>query len=205
VSSRLLGRLAAAHGVTYAETLTGFKWIARAALDRPDLRLVFGYEEALGYLVGDVVFDKDGVSAALLFAELVADLKAEGRTVHDRLHDLARDYGLHVTDQVSLRLEGQDGAARIAAIMESLRSDPPEQLGGRPVEQVTDLLDGHDLPPTDAVVLDLADDARVVVRPSGTEPKVKAYLEVVLPDGDRAAADAQLDQIKADLAQLFDA
>jgi phosphomannomutase len=204
VSSRLLGRMAAAHGVAYAETLTGFKWIARASLDRPDLRLVFGYEEALGYLIGDVVLDKDGISAALVFAELVADLKAQGRTVHDRLDDLARDYGLHATDQLSLRLDGPGGTARIAVIMELLRTDPPAELAGHSVEQVTDLLEGNDLPPTDAVVLDLADDARVVVRPSGTEPKLKAYLEVVLPDPDREAARRDLEQIKADLARRFD-
>jgi phosphomannomutase len=199
VSSRLLGRMAASHGVDYAETLTGFKWIARAALDRPDRRLVFGYEEALGYLVGDVVLDKDGVSAALLFAELVADLKARGRTVHDRLDDLAREYGLHVTGQLALRLDGPTGSDRIAAIMARLRTDPPHTLGGQSVTTVTDLLAGTDLPPADAVVLDLAAEGRVVVRPSGTEPKLKAYVEVVRPDTDRPAADAELTRITHDL------
>ena len=203
VSSRMLSRLADDHGVHYVETLTGFKWIARAALDRPDLRLVFGYEEALGYLVGDVVLDKDGISAALLFAELAAGLKAEGRTVHDRLDDLARRHGLHATDQVSLRLDGPDGSERIAAIMAALRSDPPTALGGLAVESTTDLLAGTDLPPSDAVVLDLADDARVVVRPSGTEPKLKAYLEVVRPDADQAAADAAVAAITASLSARF--
>ena len=204
VSSRLLGRMAEAHGVVYAETLTGFKWIARASLDRPDVRLVFGYEEALGYLVGDVVLDKDGVSAALLFAELVAELKARGRTVHDRLDDLAAEHGLHATDQLSLRLDGVDGVARIAAIMTQLRADPPGALGERSVESASDLLAGDDLPPTDAVILDLEGDARVVVRPSGTEPKLKAYLEVVLPTVDRDAAQAQLENIKTDLSRYFD-
>jgi phosphomannomutase len=204
VSSRLLGRMAEAHGVVYAETLTGFKWIARASLDRPDLRLVFGYEEALGYLVGDVVLDKDGVSAALIFAELVAELKAQGRTVRDRLDDLASEYGLHATDQLSLRLDGPDGTVRIAAIMERLRADPPAALGGRGVERVDDLLDGTELLPTDAVILALADDARVVVRPSGTEPKLKAYLEVVLPGPDRVAADHALDLMRDDLASWFE-
>jgi phosphomannomutase len=205
VSSRLLSRMAAARGVAYAETLTGFKWIARAALDRPDLRFVFGYEEALGFLVGDVVLDKDGVSAALLFAEAVAELKAQGRSVRDRLSDLAREHGLHATDQLSLRLDGPEGGDRIAAIMARLRTDPPDALGDHAVTAITDLLDGDDLPPADVVVLDLADDARVVVRPSGTEPKLKAYLEVVLPEPDRGAAAADLARIRQDLAAWFDA
>ena len=204
VSSRLLSRMAEAHGVTFVETLTGFKWIARAALDRPDLRFVFGYEEALGYLVGNVVLDKDGVSAALVFAELVADLRNQGLTVHDRLAALAVEHGLHVTDQLSLRRDGAGGTDRIGAIMQRLRAEPPDELGGRRVRAVEDLLDAVALPPTDAVVLALEGDARVVVRPSGTEPKLKAYLEVVVPSPDRVLADRDLGLIRAALASRFE-
>ena len=201
VSSRLLGRMAEAHGVVYVETLTGFKWIARAALDRPDLRLVFGYEEALGYLVGDVVLDKDGVSAALLFAELVADLKAQGRTVHDRLDELADEHGLHATDQLSLRLDGADGVARIAAIMTRLRRRSAGRARWscrRVASSICSTAPTCHRPTRWSWIWPT--DARVVVRPSGTEPKLKAYLEVVRLDADRSAAQRDLDRISEDLA-----
>jgi phosphomannomutase len=183
VSSSLLSRLAAAHGVPYSETLTGFKWIARAGAD-----LVFGYEEALGYAVGpQLVRDKDGISAALLFAELTAALAARGRTPLDRLDELAAEHGLHATAQHSVRMEDP---GRLAAVMERLRAAPPRALAGRVVVEVRDLLaDPGELPPADVLVLRL-DGARVVVRPSGTEPKLKAYLEVVTPVSG-AVADAR--------------
>lgn len=204
VSSRLLGRMAAAHGVHYAETLTGFKWIARPALAHPDWRFVFGYEEALGYLVGDAVLDKDGIGAALAFAGLVADLKARGLTVHDRLAALAAEHGLHATRPVVVRFDGPDGLARVAGLMSGFRAAPPTELGGRPVVRQRDLLEDPELPPTDGLWLDLADGARVVVRPSGTEPKLKCYLEVRVPvDGDlpaaRLVADARLAALATDL------
>jgi len=186
VSSRLLGRMAAAHGVHFAETLTGFKWIARPGLTHPEWRFVFGYEEALGYLVGDAVRDKDGIGAALAFAGLVADLKTRGETVHDRLAALAEEHGLHATRPLTLRF---DGLGPVVALMERLRAESPTELGGRAVESVRDLLDDPDLPATDALRFDLAGGARVVVRPSGTEPKLKCYLEVVEPvAGDLPAA-----------------
>ncbi len=174
VSSSLLGRIAADAGLPYEETLTGFKWIGRI----PDL--LFGYEEALGYCVDAVaVSDKDGVSAGLLVAELVAALKGEDRTVDDVLGDLARRFGLHATDQVSVRV---DDIAVITDAMSRLRADPPTSLAGRDVVSFEDLEQGSDsLPPTDGVRLRLAGDARVIIRPSGTEPKLKCYLEVVVP------------------------
>jgi phosphomannomutase len=190
VSSRLLSRMAAAHGVHYAETLTGFKWIVRPGLEHPEWRFVFGYEEALGYLVGEAVRDKDGIGAALAFAELVADLRAQGLTVHDRLAALAAEHGRHVTRPLTLRLE----LDRIARLMEAVRADPPHAIGGRDVVRVRDLLDDPDFPPADVLVFELADDARVVVRPSGTEPKLKCYLEAVDPgpdDLDRMATDLE--------------
>jgi phosphomannomutase len=200
VSSSLLGKLAAAHGQPYAETLTGFKWIARAE------GLVFGYEEALGYCVDpEHVKDKDGVSALLLLCEVAAEAKAEGRTLVDVLDDLAREHGLHATDQLSVRVTD---LSEISRAMETLRRTPPSSLGGLAVERVDDLAEGSaDLPPTDGLRYRLADGARVIVRPSGTEPKLKCYLEVVVPvgpeeDGVEAAriqAAGRLDAIKADV------
>jgi phosphomannomutase len=183
VSSSLLGRIAAAHGLGYEETLTGFKWISRVE------GLRFGYEEALGSCVDPAaVRDKAGISAALLVAELAATLKAEGRSLTDLLDDIAREHGLHATDQLSARFED---LADIDAAMARLREHPPGTLGGRPVESAEDLGAGTGgLPPTDGLRYRLAGGGRVVVRPSGTEPKLKAYLETVVPvaDDDVAAA-----------------
>ena len=202
VSSTLLGKLARAAGQPHAETLTGFKWIGRVE------GLAFGYEEALGYCVApELVRDKDGVSALLLVVELAARLKAEGRTLTDRLDDLARAHGLHATDQLSARVSD---LTLIGHVMDRLRTTPPGVLGGLAVQGVDDLSEGDgDLPPTEGLRFRLAEHARVVVRPSGTEPKVKCYLEVVVPveegveDGVEAArisAAGRLDAIRADLA-----
>jgi phosphomannomutase len=199
VSSSLLGRIAAAHGLAYRETLTGFKWISRVE------GLRFGYEEALGYCIDpDGVRDKDGISAALLMAELAATLKSEGRSLLDLLDDLAREHGLHATDQLSVRV---DDLALIEDAMARLRAEPPTALGGRAVQRADDLAQGSDdLPPTDALRYQLADVGRVVVRPSGTEPKLKAYLEVVVPVAAddvvtaRRTAAADLAAIKHDVA-----
>lgn len=191
VSSTMLSKMAAAEGVHFVETLTGFKWLARSADAHPDWRFIFGYEEALGYSVGTLVRDKDGMTAAVVFAELVAALKAEGRSVHDRLDDLERAFGAHVTKQWSSVLAGADGPARIQGIVDRLRSAPPTELDGIKVTEAVDLLRGSDhLPPTEGVVLHLGAQARVIVRPSGTEPKVKIYFEVVAPvaGGDVGAA-----------------
>lgn len=198
VSSSLLGKMAAAAGRPYAETLTGFKWISRV----PDL--AFGYEEALGYCVDpEHVKDKDGVSALLLLCELAAAQKAAGRTLVDVLDDLAHEHGLHATDQLSVRVTD---LGEIAAAMTRLRTTPPSALGGLAVEAVDDLsLGSADLPPTDGLRYRLADGARVIVRPSGTEPKLKCYLEVVVPvdaggvDAARIAAVGRLDAIRDDI------
>jgi phosphomannomutase len=197
VSSSLLARLAEAAGVHFAQTLTGFKWIVRAGDKQPDVRFVFGYEEALGYSIGTMVRDKDGMTAALLFAELVAGLKAEGRTVHDRLDELALAYGAHLTDQWSVRVDGPEA-------MQRLRAAP---LSGAVTE---DLLVGGDLPPTDALVFRFDDGARVTVRPSGTEPKLKIYFEVVEPVGGgnlaaaRSRGNARLASLRALVAAAVD-
>ncbi|HET6953634.1 MAG TPA: phospho-sugar mutase [Acidimicrobiales bacterium] len=180
VSSSMLARLAEARGVAHAETLTGFKWIARAALDQPDLRFVYGYEEALGSCVGTLVRDKDGITAALAFAALAATEKARGRTVLDRLDDLARALGVHATAQRSLRFEGPDGAAQMRAAVDRWADAPPATLAGAAVTGVEDLRRGLRLPPTDGVLL-RAGGRRLIVRPSGTEPKLKCYAEAVVP------------------------
>ncbi|MFZ2013802.1 MAG: phospho-sugar mutase [Nocardioides sp.] len=196
VSSSLLGKLAAAAGQPFAETLTGFKWISKVD------GLVFGYEEALGYCVDpEHVKDKDGVSALLLLCELAAQEKAHGRSLVDVLDDLAVAHGLHATDQLSVRVTD---LAEIARAMATLRSTPPTALGGLRVESVDDLAEGSaDLPPTDGLRYRLADGARVIVRPSGTEPKLKCYLEVVVPvdpvagvDAARISAAARLDALR---------
>ncbi len=184
VSSAMLDRMAEAHGATHHRTLTGFKWIVRPALAPGAAPLVFAYEEALGYLVGDVVLDKDGVSAAVVATEAVARLRDEGRDVGDLLDELAARHGVHLPDGWSVRFEGPDGASRREAIMAAWRHDPPGQLGGRPVRSVADLAT-HD-PPTDAVVV-AADGVRLTVRPSGTEPKIKYYVEAITPAGDDLA------------------
>ncbi|MGV9392460.1 phospho-sugar mutase [Streptomyces olivaceus] len=182
VSSSLLGRIAAKAGLPHAETLTGFKWIARVE----DIR--YGYEEALGYCVDpEGVRDKDGITAALLITELASTLKEAGRTLLDLLDDLAVEHGLHATDQLSVRVED---LSLIAAAMHRLREQPPTDLAGLPVTNAEDLTRGTDtLPPTDGLRYTL-DGARVVVRPSGTEPKLKCYLEVVVPVSDHAALPA---------------
>ena len=201
-SSTLLGRMAAAAGARYAETLTGFKWIMRAVAEAPEHTLLLGYEEALGYAVSDVVRDKDGISAALVLAQLAAAERAAGRTLADRLDAIAARHGRHATAPITLVLEGADGLARMRAIMDAVRADPPSALLGRPVTGVDDLLAGaRGLPRSDVLVLRAAG-ARVVIRPSGTEPKLKAYLEVVV-DGDRAAAEKALDALRADVERLL--
>ena len=198
VSSSLLGKIAGRHGLGYAETLTGFKWIGRIE------GLRFGYEEALGYCVDpDAVRDKDGISAAILVAELAATLRSEGRGLSDALDDIARGYGLHATGQLSVRVED---LSLIDEVMRALRTSPPTILGGRTVEAVEDLAEGvGGLPATEGLRFLLDAGARVIVRPSGTEPKIKCYLEVIVPasDGDvdsaRAIAAGALEAIKADL------
>ncbi|WP_405642493.1 phospho-sugar mutase [Streptomyces uncialis] len=177
VSSSLLGRIAAKAGLGYEETLTGFKWIARVD------GLRYGYEEALGYCVDpEGVRDKDGITAALLITELASELKEEGRTLLDLLDDLAVEHGLHATDQLSVRVED---LSVIADAMRALRERPPAALAGRPVTRAEDLtLGSGELPPTDGLRYFL-DGARVIVRPSGTEPKLKCYLEAVVPVGAR--------------------
>jgi phosphomannomutase len=180
VSSTLLSKIAAAAGVRYAETLTGFKWIARAADGLPGTRFVFGYEEALGYAVGDVVHDKDGIGAALAMLRLAEVAKSEGRSVLEVYADLERAHGVHLTSQLTLRTADQ------AHVMSQLRSAPPAAFGAESVCGLTDLAQGvaadgtPAVPHADVLIFRLPG-ARVVLRPSGTEPKIKCYIEITEP------------------------
>lgn len=174
VSSRQMGTLARAAGVKHVETLTGFKWIARVD------DLTFGYEEALGYCVDHAqVRDKDGISAALVMADYAQELKDAGSSFPALLDEIAREHGVYATDQLSVRV---DDLALIPAMMKRLRTAPPQELAGSPVTASDDLTQGSDtLPPTDGMRFYTEDSSRVIVRPSGTEPKLKCYLEVVVP------------------------
>jgi phosphomannomutase len=202
VSSTLLAKIARAAGVRYAETLTGFKWIVRAADGMPGTRFVFGYEEALGYAVGDVVRDKDGIGAALAMLGLATSAKAAGRSVLDVYDELERVHGVHLTSQVTLR------TAEPARIMGRLRSEPPAEFGGQPVTSIVDLAAGDAAPRADVLIFRLPG-ARVVLRPSGTEPKTKCYIEIVEPLAGRSlleareAAAGRLAPLRAALEQLL--
>src|SRR6185437_11806909 len=195
VSGSLLRRLAQAASVHCVTTLTGFKWIARAGGDDA---LAYGYEQALGYAVRpDLVADKDGISAAVLLLQLAAEQAGQGRTLAGRLDDLSLAHGLHVTRERSLRVDGAAGLTRLAAAVERVRKEPPRLLAGRPVT-VTDLRAGTDgavdlaggraerspgqpIPPADVLIWHAGDAARVMIRPSGTEPVLKLYAEAVWP------------------------
>ncbi|MDO5060234.1 MAG: phospho-sugar mutase [Actinomycetaceae bacterium] len=200
VSSQLLEQIAAHHGVSYRATLTGFKWISRVE------GLVFGYEEALGYCVDpQFVRDKDGISACLRLATMAAQRKAAGSSLQDALDDLARRHGLYATAPLSIRVAD---LSLIKQGMANLRAGSVTSLAGEPVSSVVDLAEGSEqLPPTDGLVFRTAAGDRVIARPSGTEPKLKCYLETVIPVPEgadmreiRAAAAARLDLIKADMA-----
>jgi phosphomannomutase len=219
VSSQLLSRIAAHHGARYAETLTGFKWIARAGLEAraAGFRAVLGYEEALGVSVGEIVRDKDGLSAALLVADLASAWRDRGGLAA-ALDALAVRHGLHRSAQKSWTLPGADGKARIATVMRRLRDETPTALAGRTVLAVRDTRSGIrrdlrtgaqrslGLPPSDVLGFELEGGDRILVRPSGTEPKLKAYVEVVEPvEGDLGAARSRADGRRADLVAAISA
>ncbi|MBU8810083.1 phospho-sugar mutase [Mycolicibacterium goodii] len=195
VSSRMLASIAAAHGAHHVETLTGFKWLARAG--SPGSTLVYAYEEAIGHCVDpSSVRDKDGITAAVLACDLVAALRYQGRTMVDALDELARAHGVHVTRAVSRQVSDADDA------MSRLRAQPPTELAGFTVG-VEDLSQRRGQPRTDALIFTGADGdtaIRVVVRPSGTEPKLKSYIEVrCAPTDDLGAARKQAHRIGDEL------
>jgi phosphomannomutase len=199
VSSSLLSKIAAAAGARFAATLTGFKWIARAADEVPGARFVFGYEEAIGYQVGTSVRDKDGISAALA----VLRLAASGPGLLAEYDQLERLHGVHRTAQVSVR------GGSPPEVMRQLRADPVTTLAGSAVTAVTDYLDAPGLPASDVLSYE-TDGARIAIRPSGTEPKLKAYLEVVVPpdetdlSGARSLADTRMITLLAEIRHLIE-
>ncbi len=211
VSSTLLASLAAEAGADYAETLTGFRWIARVAAGHPGHRLIFGYEEALGYAVSDAVADKDGLSAALVAAELAATEKEAGRTLADRLDDIEARLGVHLTSPISLGRPGQGAPRDFAATTARLRAHPPTELAGLAVTGVVDYATPTGgLPAANVLAWHLGETARIVVRPSGTEPKLKAYLEVTTEPPGRSGLDparrrarAVLRALRHDVAELL--
>jgi phosphomannomutase len=203
VSGTLLPKIVAAAGAQYVQTLTGFKWIARAADLREGSKFAFGYEEALGYEVGDVVRDKDGISAALAILSLAAVARSVGESLLDAYNALEITHGVHLTAQLSLQ------CSTTTEVMARLRATVPTDLAGQPVSAITDYTGGSwDLPSADVLSYQLPG-ARVVIRPSGTEPKIKAYLEVVQPvqygmlsDARQTAAE-RLDQLQVATAELL--
>ena len=219
VSSPLLGLIAKALGARYEETLTGFKWIANRAMqiERAEgVEFVFGYEEALGYTIGDVVRDKDGVSAAVVFAELAAVLRTRGKSVLDELEAIARTYGLFASGQVNVTRKGASGAAEIAQIMTRLRAASPNRIGAYDVEAIADYesqtrvagakSSALALPKSNVLAFELASGSRIIARPSGTEPKLKFYFDVreaVAPGESIAAAEARAAAAVSALSAAF--
>ena len=212
VSSSMLESIAKAAGAEYYATLTGFKWLANTALAHEDQthRFLFAYEEALGYAPGRQVRDKDGLSALLAFAQMTAALAREGKTVLDQLETLYRQHGIYLTGQRSIALV--PGATPIGDL---LRAQPPDQIAGSAVLSIDDLgsstrqhANGNteplDLPPSDVLIYRLANKARIIVRPSGTEPKVKCYYEVVETIADEVF-DVAMTRAKAALSDLIEA
>jgi phosphomannomutase len=201
VSSRMLATIAKEHGARHVETLTGFKWLSRADAEMPGCTLVYAYEEAIGHCVDPAaVRDKDGISAAVLICDLVVALRHKGCTVLDALDDLARRHGVHTTTAVARRVSAADEAA---AVMARLRQSPPDRLAGFEVT-ATDLLAEPPQHRTDALIMAGGDgntSVRVVVRPSGTEPKVKSYIEVrCRPADDLEATRARAQALQDELA-----
>lgn len=217
VSGRMVEALCAARGVAHHRTLTGFKWVMEPRLAHPGARWVLGYEEALGYSVTDAVLDKDGISAAVEFARLAGALAARGIGPLERLDELAAEVGLHVTSAASMRASSED----IAAAMAALRADPPRAIGGHAVTKVTDWLDSSASHRADLVELELAPattgdpdhdhdaQVRICIRPSGTEPKAKIYLEATKQDpgdiaGSRRRLRSLLDDMAAEVSEWFE-
>jgi phosphomannomutase len=206
VSTSLLRRIAEHHGALCGETLTGFKWLANLALAH-DGPFVLGFEEALGYSVGEVVRDKDGISAALILLDLASNLKARGQTLWDAWMRLDQRHGAHRSTQVAITMDGADGAAAIHGAMKALRENPPSELAGSDVVQLRDVQSrismdcktGQSmeipLPPSNVLEFTLDDDSRILARPSGTEPKIKFYVEVV--GKDPATAEKRLQEVVA--------
>ena len=194
VSSSILKKIAGHYNLEFKETLTGFKWLAKIK------SLTFGYEEALGYAVDAItVNDKDGISAAITLAQIATDLAAEGKTVLDLLDEVWARHGFHATEQISIRLSD---LSKVGVILGGLRNNPPQQIAGRAVTSIDDLAAPTDgLPPTDGLRIWLDGGVRIIIRPSGTEAKMKCYIEAI--EKDSKTAQVVLDQLRPPLKELL--
>ena len=208
VSSTQLGDITRELGAAYDEVLTGFKWIANRALEREkaeSTQFVFGYEEALGYTVGTVCRDKDGIGAAIVFADLAAWCESRGTTVLGYLEEIQRRFGLYVSAQRNFTFPGAEGAQVISRIMEGFRRSPPPRVGERAVKSVLDYKKGEKLPPSNVLAFELEGGGRVTARPSGTEPKIKYYFELKELLGSGEPVQAARARAEAQLLKLIDA
>jgi phosphomannomutase len=208
VSSTQLGDIARELGVAYDEVLTGFKWIANRALEREKAegtQFIFGYEEALGYTVGTVCRDKDGIGAAVVFADLAAWCESRGKTVLGYLEEIQRRFGLYASAQRNFTFPGAEGAQVISRIMEGFRRSPPTRVGERPVKSVLDYKKGEKLPPSNVLAFELEGGGRVTARPSGTEPKIKYYFELKETPGSGEPVETARARAEARLLKLIDA
>ena len=194
VSSSILKKIAEHYNLEFKETLTGFKWLAKIK------GLTFGYEEALGYAVdAKTVNDKDGISAAITLAQIATDLAADGKTLLDLLDEIWERHGFHATEQISIRLSD---LSKVGVILGGLRSSPPQNIAGRTVTSIDDLAAPTDgLPPTDGLRIWLDGGVRIIIRPSGTEAKMKCYIEVI--EKDSKTAQVVLDQLRPPLKELL--
>jgi len=196
VSSSILRKISTHYGIVFKEVLTGFKWLAKIE------DLAFGYEEAIGYAVdSETVNDKDGISAAIFLAQIATDLAAVGKDLNDLLDEVWARHGFHATEQISIRVADM-GA--ITSLLAGLRSNPPREIAGRNVESIDDLAAPTDgLPPTDGLRIWLSGGVRVIIRPSGTEAKLKCYIEVITPD--QKSAETELNALRAPLKAFLGA
>ncbi len=196
VSSSILRKISAHYGIDFKEVLTGFKWLAKIE------DLAFGYEEAIGYAVdSETVNDKDGISAAIFLAQIASDLAADGKDLNDLLDEVWSRHGFHATEQISIRVADMSAISKLLA---NLRSNPPQEIAGRAVESIDDLAAPTDgLPPTDGVRLWLSGGVRIIIRPSGTEAKLKCYIEVITPD--KLSAERELSALRAPLKTFLGA
>ena len=196
VSSSILRKISAHYGIDFKEVLTGFKWLAKIE------DLAFGYEEAIGYAVdSETVNDKDGISAAIFLAQIATDLAAVGKDLNDLLDEVWARHGFHATEQISIRVADMSA---ITELLAGLRSNPPQEIAGRAVESIDDLAAPTDgLPPTDGLRLWLSGEVRIIIRPSGTEAKLKCYIEVITPD--QQSAESELNSLRTPLKAFLGA
>jgi phosphomannomutase len=192
VSSTLLSKIAKKHGIRFEETLTGFKWISKVS------NLAYGYEEAIGYCVDpQIVNDKDGISAALLIAQLAGELKMKSSSLNEYMHSIGEEFGFHETDQISIRFSDIN---EIDVLLSKIKDNPPDQLAGLALETIEDLSKAEKMQTT-GIRMKYRNNVRVIIRPSGTEPKLKCYIEVICDT--KKEAISLISQIKQALTKVL--